>query len=210
MSSDTLTQGRLTNAVAKDKELSDKFGAESTDAQRRLLYNQNAMAALPNAEVGPMSEWLTRNRSGLMELGVPSSLIPADGSVTPTLELNKNLTNAALQNARQNFPRLTQAETFLQKEEMSPSATMTRDAIGALIRQDNVQAQYVQQRANDYQRFRSQGGDPTAFENWYTRNRPLSRFAAQSDTPPAALARVHSNPSFLPAFKQKYGWDPTQ
>jgi hypothetical protein len=211
--------GVLKDAAAKHAELVNSYGQQAATADQQLQYNAQALRALPNAEVGPMSEWLTTNRARLIEAGVPQSLIPGSGeSVTPTLELNKYLKNAALQGARSIYgARMTQNEVNLQTEEMSPSPHMTRDAIASLIKQGNIQAQYQKQRASDYNQYRSMGGDPMQFESWYAQHRPLSRFAAQQTTPTTPgkdgltpLQRLQAHPETLPQFKATFGWDPTQ
>lgn len=213
MSSDARTMGRIANANAKDKELSDQYGAASHLADQQLEFNRRAMAALPNAETGPMSEFLTNNRARLIEAGVPASLIPGSGTVTPTLELNKELLNAALQGARAIYGnRMTQNEVKLQTEEMSPSSHMMADAIASLVGQGNVQANYAKQQASDYARYTSAGGDPMQFEQWYSQNRPISEFAAYSTMDPSkraiALQRFQQNPGSRQQFKQALGWDP--
>lgn len=210
--SDTFSTENLKSAAAKHADLVNTYGQESKLADQQLQYNAQALKALPSASVGPMSEWLTNNRQRLMQMGVPESMIPQSGSVTPTLELNKYLLNSALQGARQIYgPRMTQNEVKLQTEEMSPSAHMTADAIQSLIGQNNIQANYAKQRSQDYNTYVNRyHGDPMQFEQWYSKNRPLTRFASQSQTPPAALDRLQHNPQFLPDFKARYGWDPTQ
>lgn len=173
-------EGTLKASGEKHAALSTKYGEESDLADQKLAYNAEALKALPNAEVGPMSEWLTHNRARLTEMGVPDKLIPGDGSVTPTLELNKYLKNAALQGAKATFgSRMTQNEVMLQHEELSPSTSMTRDAISSLMAQDNVKQQYAKQRATDYGNYVQKGGDPLRFEAWYSRNFPLTQFAKQ-------------------------------
>lgn len=205
---DAFSSGRLQEAGKKDAELSSKYGTEADLADQKLQYNAQASQALPNAEVGPLSEWLTHNRQALIELGVPPGLVPSSGTVTPTLELNKNLANAALQSGRAIFPRLTQMETKMLKEEMSPSPTMTRDAIASLIQQDNIKQQYAKQRSQDYGQYIQNKGDPLRFESWYAKNFPLTRFAAKATTPPAALDRLQQNPALSRDFQAKYGWTP--
>lgn len=183
---DDFTKGVLQAAGAKHAELSTKYGQDADLADQKLQYNAEAAKALPNAEVGPMSEWLTHNRQKLTEMGVPEKLIPGDGSVTPTIELNKYLKNSALQGAKATFgTRMTQNEVMLQHEELSPSTSMTRDAIGSLIAQDNVKQQYAKQRAEDYGQYVQKGGDPLRFESWYSKNFPLTKYAQANAPKPA-------------------------
>jgi hypothetical protein len=210
--SDEYTMARLKDAAAKHSELVNTYGQEAKLADQQINYNNEALKALPSASVGPMSEWLTNNRSRLLEMGVPANLIPASGTVTSSLELNKYLLNSALQGARTIYGnRMTQNEVKLQTEDMSPSSHMTADAIKSLIDQNNVQAQYTKQRAQDYNTYVNQyHGDPQQFEQWYAAKRPLTRFVSQQQTPSAAVQRLQQNPSLLPDFKAKYGWDPTQ
>lgn len=213
-SSDVFSAGNLKGESDKYLELSNKYGEEASLANQQLQYNQQAAAALPNAEVGPLSDWLTSNRAKLMQLGVPSSIIPQSGTVTPTLELNKYLKNAALQGAKQLYgARMTQNEVRLQTEEMSPSSSMTRDAISSLINQNNIQAKYAIQRGQDFRRYMAMGGKPTEFENWYSSSRPLSRFATIQSIPQdqlgRAMQRLQQRPELLPDFKAKYGFDPS-
>jgi len=211
---DTYHQGLLTNAVGKAKELSDQFGNEAVLANQQMQYNNEAAKALPSADVGPLSEWMTTNRAKLLQLGVPPSMIPESGTVTPTLELNKYLKNAALQGAKQLYgARMTQNEVRLQTEEMSPSASMTRDAINSLIQQGNMQSKYLLQRGKDFQMYMAKGGDPGQFESWYSNARPLTRYATIQSIPPdqlnRALQRLQQQPQLLPDFKSKYGFDPS-
>ncbi len=125
-----------------------------------------------------MSEWMTENRAKLLEWGVPESMVPGSGKVTPTMELNKNLKQSALQGARAIFgSRMTQMEVRLQHEELSPSTSMTKDAIASLMQQDNIKQQYAKQRSQDYGKYVQQGGDPLRFESWYAKNFPLTKFA---------------------------------
>ena len=204
---DDFTKGVLQAAGAKHAELSTKYGEESNLADQKLQYNAEARAALPNAEVGPMSEWLTHNRARLMELGVPDKLIPGDGTVTPTLELNKNLKNAALQGAKATFgAKMTQNEVMLQHEELSPSTSMTRDAISSLMNQDDIKQQYAKQRAEDYGKYVQGGGDPLRFESWYSKTFPLTEFArAHSPTPTAPAPAVSHPPEDLAAEMKRRG-----
>ncbi len=208
---DAFHQQLLKESASKHAELVNKYGQEADLSDQKMQYNAQAMKALPGAEVGPLSDWLTTHRQGLVEAGIPASMIPGSGTVTPTLELNKYLKNTALQGARAIYgARMTQTEVKLQTDEMSPSAHMTRDAIASLMQQDNIRNGYAKQRSNDYSQYVQQGGDPMQFERWYASKRPLTRYAAQYTTPKSATDRLQQNPSLLPDFKAKYGWDPNQ
>jgi hypothetical protein len=210
-SSDAYTMGTINAQVAKNAELNTKYGEQAALGNQSLAYYQEALKNLPAAEVGPMSEWLTENRSRLIQMAPGlAGILGNSATVTPTLELNKELKNAALQGAKATYGRLTQMEVRLQTDEMSPSATMTRDAIAALVRQNMMRASYQIQQAKDYGEYAGQHGDPQQFEAQYNVRRPITRFAAQYDTPPAALDRLNANPAILPDFKARYGWDPTQ
>lgn len=207
---DDFTKGVLQESGKKHAELSTKYGNEADLADQKLQYNAESMKALPNAEVGPLSEWLTEHRAKLAELGLPN-ILGGSGTITPTMELNKNLKQSALQGARAIFgSRMTQMEVRLQHEELSPSTSMTRDAIMSLMQQDNIKQQYAKQRSTDYGKYVQQGGDPLRFESWYSKTFPLTKFASKATTPSEAVDRVTKNPSLLPDFKSKYGWDPTE
>ena len=208
---DTFHQKLLTDAAARHAELTERFGNEADLADQKMQYNAQALKYLKNAEVGPSSGWMTEHRANLQEWGVPDSLIPGVGKTTDTMELNKNLKQSALQGARAIFgSRMTQMEVKLQHDELSPSTSMTKDAIASLIQQDNIKAGYAKQRANNYGSYVQAGGDPMQFERYYASKRPLSRFAAQYTTPPAAIDRVKQHPELVGDFKDKFGWDPTQ
>jgi hypothetical protein len=200
-----------TSAAKKHQELVDKFGDQSAAGVQQLEYLTEAEKALPKAEVGPMTEYLTHNR-GLLIQAFPSLAGALGGEkVTPTLELNKQLTNAALQGARTTFgSRMTQNEVKLQTEEMSPSVEMTHDALVSLIHQAKMKAAYGIQQDKDYGDYHAQNGDPNRFESQYNVRRPITRFAAQYNTPSNALDRLKQNPALLADFKTKYGWDPTR
>lgn len=188
---DAFTHGRLVAAGAKDAELASQYGKEADIADQKLQYNTEAIKALPNAEVGPVSEWLTEKRAWLKEIGMPDSVVPSSGTVTPTIELNKFLKNTALQGARQIYGKgLTNMDVKLQTEEMSPSPTMTRDAIASLVQQDNIKQLYAKQRAEDYGKYIQNKGDPMRFESWYAKTNPLTQFAKQHAQDPAMAAPV--------------------
>lgn len=204
---DEFTKGVLQAAGTKHAELSTRYGQDADLADQKLTYNAEARKALPNAEVGPLSEWLTHSRASLVEMGVPKALIPESGAVTPTLELNKNLKNAALQGAKATFgSRMTQNEVMLQHEELSPSTSMTRDAIASLMNQDDIKQQYAKQRSEDYGQYVQKGGDPLRFESWYSKNFPLTKYAqaASATVAPVAPTVTHA-PADLEAEMRRRG-----
>jgi hypothetical protein len=209
-SSDAYTQKVLDETAKEHIELTKKLSEQAALATQSNAYYQQALKDLPQAETGPMSAWLTENRSKLLEMA--PSLAPVlggTGTVTPTLELNKALVNAGLQGAKANFGRITQGEVMMQKDEMSPSSKMTHDAIADLIHQQQIKNAYAIQQAKDYTEYHNQGGDPMQFEPQYAVRRPLTRFAAQYDTPQAALDRLKQQPQMLDGFRRQFGWDPT-
>jgi hypothetical protein len=206
---DTFVQNVLKGAAEKHQELVTKLGSEADLADQKMNYNREALKALPTAEVGPVSHFLTENRAKLMEWGLPSSMIPGSGSVTPTFELNKNLLNSALQGAKQTYgARMTGNEVMLQKNEASPSVATSQAAIRSLISQDNARNAYFKQRAQDYGQYQSAGGDPNRFESWYASKFPLQSFAQKYATPPKAIDQLKAHPEQAPFFKQKFGWLP--
>lgn len=224
---DAYTEGRLKAAGAKDAELSSQYGKEADLADQKLQYNVDARKLLETSELGPSSEWMTENRAKLLEWGVPESVIPGSGKVTDTMELNKYLKQSALQGARQIFgSRMTQMEVKLQHEELSPSTSMTKDAIASLMRTDDIKQQYAKQRAEDYGQYIANHGDPLRFESWYAKNFPLTKFAENAaksqpaatataakaspvkQAPPAALQYLQQHPEMREAFKAKYGYLP--
>lgn len=200
----------IDSAAKKHQELVDKYGEASALAVQSNQYYDQALKHLPAAETGPMSEYLTKNRGFLMEMAPSLKPYLGGDKVSPTLELNKALVNAGLMGAKAKFGRITQGEVMLQKDEMSPSAKMTHDAIANLIHQQQIMNGYATQQDKDYNEYHAAGGDPNRFESQYNVRRPITRFASQFDTPHAALDRLKQRPELLPDFKAKFGWDPTQ
>lgn len=203
-----VVKGRIDNATALDKELSDEFGNKSELANQSLNYSTEALKSLQGAEVGPASKWLTHNRALLSEVtGHPEWFKPE--SVANTLVLNKNLINKALTGARGIYgPRMTANEVMLQKNEASPSAEMTRAAIRSLITQANARDAYQIQMGEDYNHYVNNGGDPKQFKSWYAKQMPVSDFALRYSTPKEAIAELRAHPQHAGAFKEKFGWLP--
>lgn len=200
---DAFTEGTLKASGAKHAELASQYGKEADLADQKMQYNTDARAVISNAETGPNSEWLTENRSKLLEWGVPESLVPGSEKVTPTLELNKVLKQSALQGARQIFgSRMTQNEVQLQHQELSPSPSMTRDAILSLMHQDDIKQMYAKQRSDDYGRYIESKGDPMRFESWYSKTHPLTAFAKQHAADPATTPATPTPQQSAPVTKQ--------
>lgn len=208
------TKNVLKGAADKHQELVTKYGNEADIADQKMNYNNEALKALPNAEVGPLSHFFTENRAKMQEWGVSPKLIPGSGSVTPTFELNKNLLNSALNGAKQIYgARMTGNEVMLQKNEASPSVATSQAAIKSLIQQDNARNAYFKQRSQDYGQYMQHGGDPNRFESWYSNKFPLQQFAqkytfSQNPNSEKAISALKANPALAPAFKQKYGFLP--
>ena len=217
------TSAAISQEVPKWRaETSAELGKQSQLADTKQEYYAQAYSALNGAEAGPLSDWLTHSRASIAEL-FPSvaSAIPGEGTVVPTTILGKNLGNAALNGARGIFPKLTQAEVFMQKNELSPSPAMVAPAVRALMAQDLIRGGYAKQMANDYRtKWVPNGGDPTpgAFESWYSSNFPLQGYAEQHIPEYEArvrgvnvdsiAAKIRQNPQLAPVAQKKYGFIP--
>lgn len=170
--SEALMKGEAEKAIA----LRDQYGKEADLADQKIALNREAMKVVSKAEVGPLSETLTKWRGILKEVGVPDALISGE-KVEATQELKKYLVNNAIQGARQLYgARMTQQEVKMQKEEANPSDAMTLTAIRELVRFQNLQNEYSKKRSEDFDTYLSKGGSPLRFESWYTSKFPLSDF----------------------------------
>jgi hypothetical protein len=207
-----LQKGRIANAVAKDRELSDTYGSNANLADARIAFNKEALSVLNGAETGPLSDELTKLRAKAQELGVPASWIPGADTVGDTQLLKKFALRNPLLNLKPTFGgRPAAAEFTILANDASPSPLMMKSVFGRLAQLDTQQAQYQKQQATDYNQYVTQHqGDPMRFESWYAAKRPLANYFAQQATPPAALQRLQQQPHTLPDFRAKYGWDPTQ
>jgi hypothetical protein len=211
ITSDTYTTQNLQNAAAKKAELATQYGQNSSLADARIAFNNEALKALQGAETGPLSDTLTKLRAQALELGVPAQWIPGADTVADTQLLKKFALRNPLLNLKPTFgSRPAAAEFQILANDASPSPAMLKNVYARLAQLDNEQAQYTKQQAQDFGRYTQLGGDPQQFEQWYSNHRPLADYFAQQETPAAALARLRGNPQLLPDFKAKYGWDPTQ
>lgn len=206
--SNPILEGRMAKEKELDAAQATEFGNNSELANNALNFNAEARKALPNAEVGPLSSWLTNSRSSLSEMLGNPSWLPSSGKITPTYVVNKNLLNASLQGAKATYGRMTASEVMLQKNEMSPSIATTRQAVSSLMQQSDARSAYAIQMGNDYNKYVDAGGKPSAFKPWYTKNFPLQDFAQRYVTPKPAIDLLKQHPETAPLFKQKYGWLP--
>lgn len=174
----TYQHGRMQAAATHGAVLSDKLGQLADTANQRKSFNDQSLALLNTATTGPGAISITGVQNFLnSRLGVPEKVLQGarTGDPTATLELNKNLINAATQSAKANYgSRMTQSEVMMQIKQASPNVDMTTGAIRYLLNADNARAQYQIKQAADYGKFLQQGGDPFQFEGWYSKTFPMS------------------------------------
>lgn len=173
MGETTYNKKLMENKASRVSELSTKYGADADSADQKLAYNQQALAILPQASVGPFADYITKGKATLQQLGVPDNLL--GGSPSANQELKKYLINNAIQGAKAIYgPRMTGQEVKMQAESANPSDQMTMAAIQDLIKFDNIKNQHFINRANDFRQFTNKGGDPDQFESWYAKSFPLA------------------------------------
>jgi len=208
-STDTYHQGILGEAVKKDGELVNTLGQNAHLADARLAFNREALGVLQGAETGPLSDTLTHLAAKAQELGLHLPWLPDSKTVQNTQELKKFLLRNPLLSLKPTFGGRPAASEFqVLANDASPSPSMLKSTISRLVQLDSTQAQYDKQKAADYMRYQSSGGDPRQFETWYAQHKPMGKEFLKADTPPAAIARLKQNPALGPAFSQQYGWAP--
>jgi hypothetical protein len=179
-------------AADKRSELIDQYGAASNLGDQRISYNLNAAGSLANADTGPLAEQLNSARGTLAQFGLlPQSQLD---KLQDTTEANKYLINGALRNGKDLFgSRFTQSEVGLMLNHAAPGVGMYKPAIRELMLQDSLKAGYDKQKANDFEKYDNQGGDPAKFESWYSRSFPLQSFAtANRDKYQGMLSQAES------------------
>lgn len=158
--------------VEKIGKLSDQYSAEGDVANQRKALNNQALAAVDNADTGFFSGAVSTYRNILGSLGVKG----AQEKAATDQELGKNLINTALTKGKQLFgARFTQSEVGIMLSQASPSPQMQKLAIKFLLQSDNLTQQYNVQRGNDFGEYVARGGDPLRFTNWYNSVHPLTK-----------------------------------
>lgn len=174
----TYQRTRQSEAGQYGAKIAERLGPIAESANQRKSFNDQAMALVDKATTGPGAATITGIQNWLTSrFGINEALLAKAGTGDPTatLELNKNLLNAATQAARANYgSRMTQSEVMMQIKQGSPNTDMTKGAIKYLLQADNARAEYQIRQAQDFGRYLQQGGDPYQFEGWYGKNFPMS------------------------------------
>ena len=169
--------GELASKIAEEN------GKLADTANMRKTFNDEALALLNKSTTGAGALGITEVQNFLTQrLGLPESLLKAasNGDPTATLELNKNLVNAATQGAKAIYgPRLAQSEVKIQLEQAAPNIGMTKAAILMLVKMDNARSDYQIQKTNALGQYLQKQGDPYQFEGWYAKNFPMSEATGQ-------------------------------
>ena len=179
-------QALYSETAKKHMALVDQYGAASNLGDQRIAYNTEAAGSLAKADTGPLAEQFNYGRGVLAQFG----LLPQNqlDKLQDTTEANKYLINGALRNGKDLFgSRFTQSEVGLMLSHAAPGVSMFKPAIRELMLQDSLKAGYDKQKASDYSRFASMGGDPAQFEQWYARTNPLQKFATENRAPYKAM-----------------------
>lgn len=175
----TYTREASTKAAEAASKIAEKYGSVAQTANERKSFNDQALQMLPQATTGTGSLAITGVQNFLTSrFGIPEEQLKkaSAGDPTATLELNKNLLNAATKTAKANYgSRMTQSEVMMQIKQGSPNADMTKGAIKYLLDADNKRADYEVKQASDAGKYIQQGGDPYQFEGWYAKTFPMSK-----------------------------------
>ncbi len=214
-------------ADARTQLLHDSGQAVSTGAQA-LQYMQAAKQLLDHPETlktGPMGQIIAK----------ASAILPGQHvDATNYQEVAKYLYNAAIQQGQTNFTRgLTDKDTSLQLQSLSPNPDMTSPAARDLLEGNIRNMQFSIDSANRVSKYLAAGGDPTRFPNWNNDNfnrssvvngpggkpeaapivkRPGQEKSGEVKPKPseAALAKLKEHPELAPQFKARYGFLPNE
>lgn len=168
----TIQKGFDDARVEAFKRLNEKYGTESEAANNKMALNNQILDLVDKADTGKGAAVTGQVKSWLVKMGIPEG----DFENTPSADqaLQKDLTNLATQSAKSQFgAKITQAETMLMLSKASPNMDMTKAAIKFLVNSDNKAQQYLVDRSNDFNTAMKMGGDPTGFEPWYSKKKPL-------------------------------------
>ncbi len=150
--------------------LVEKYGNVADMSNWRMAINNQALSELNNADTGFGASHIMSVRNALARAGFGDV-----SKATSDQVLQKDLVNAAVSTARQNFGgRITQSEVMLQLQKANPNMDMTKAAIDYLLKTDNAKSQYQVDQANNLGKYLDSGGDPLRFEGWYSHTFPMS------------------------------------
>lgn len=168
-------------------ELSKKYGELAESAAQRNALTDQALGLVDKADTGTMAASLSDVKNLLTSrFGIPESSF--ENTPSATIALNKDLTNAATQKAKQQFgSRITQSEVNLMLQRASPGVDMPKAAIKYLLQSDKEIGAYNIRQANDLGKYLENGGDPNRFEGWYAKTFP-QKFESKLTTGAAPAA----------------------
>lgn len=153
-------QAMLDQQSARTKLLQDSGQAIGASSQA-MQYMNAAKALLDHPEslkTGPMAAIWAKASA----LGPIAGIDPTQA--TNYQEVSKYLMNAAIQQGQGNFTRgLTDKDTALQTQTLSPNADMTSPAVRALLDGNIRNTQYAIDSAGRVKKYLAAGGDPLLF-----------------------------------------------
>lgn len=163
--------------IEYSKELGKQKGELYNDAQeatdtasQSLMYLKAAQEVLANPET-PTN--ISGPAANLVSQVMSAAHITSGNWATQYQEIAKNLANAALQNARSLYGnRMTQMEVRMQKEELNPHQTMTKEALKNLIKEQTNNFQYIVTQAQRVGPYLKAGNNPMRFDVWYQKYWP--------------------------------------
>jgi hypothetical protein len=197
------TQKSQAEAASKTQE---NLGSLANAANQKISLNNQALSLLDKSDIGPGAS-LSADLKSIIAKYVPGvSEASFQNTPSATLALQKDLLNAATAKAKAQFgARITQQEVQLMLSKGSPNVNMPKAAIQYLIQSDNAAANYDIQKANDFGKYMSNGGDPYQFDGWYAKNFPLANDTAQVHlkTPQATPAPQQQAPQVTKTINGK-------
>lgn len=165
--------------VAARTSLLQQAQTDTNGAATADTYLAAAQRVLSSPRAPPAG--LSAYTQALISRAMQALGITSGDYATRYQEVAKYLGNAALQNARQTYgARMTQKEVDLQLNELSPSTTMTPDAINDLIAQMRAQAKYSIDSAARTRQYLGAGNDPQQFEVWNQKYFPRQQVAGSA------------------------------